>query len=124
MAQIDGPEAGLAILDRLDLDHYRYFHSTRAELRRRADRDDQAHHAYPRALDLAQTKPEQRFLAGQASRDHILRPERTRPRQHMMSATTDGVPIVRRPSTRREGTGVREAAGPAHTASGPCSKRP
>ena len=63
VAQIDGPEAGLAILDRLDLDHYRYFHSTRAELRRRADRDDQAHHAYRRALDLAQTKPEQRFLA-------------------------------------------------------------
>ena len=63
VAQIDGPEAGLAILDRLDLDHYRYFHSTRAELRRRADRDDQAHHAYRRALDLAQTKPEQPFLA-------------------------------------------------------------
>ena len=31
VAEIDGPEAGLAILDRLDLDHYRYFHSTRAE---------------------------------------------------------------------------------------------
>ena len=43
----DGPvsQPGLAILDRLDLDHYRYLHSTRAELRRRADRDDQAHHA-------------------------------------------------------------------------------
>jgi hypothetical protein len=61
VAQIDGPEAGLAILDRLDLDRYRYFHSTRAELRRRADRDDEAHHASRRALDLAQTKPEQRF---------------------------------------------------------------
>ena len=53
VAQIDGPEAGLAFLDRLDLDHYRYLHSTRAELRRRADRDDQAHHASRRALDLA-----------------------------------------------------------------------
>ena len=31
VAQIDGPEAGVAILDRLDLDHYRYFHSTRAD---------------------------------------------------------------------------------------------
>lgn len=30
VAEIDGAEAGLAILDRLDLDHYRYFHSTRA----------------------------------------------------------------------------------------------
>lgn len=65
IAGIDGPEAGLAILDRLDLDldHYRYFHSTRAELLRRAGRDDEAHHAYRRALDLAQTEPEQRFLA-------------------------------------------------------------
>jgi RNA polymerase sigma-70 factor (ECF subfamily) len=63
VAEIDGPEAGLAILDHLDLDHYRYFHSTRAELLRRAGRDGEAHHAYRRALDLAQTEPEQRFLA-------------------------------------------------------------
>jgi RNA polymerase sigma-70 factor (ECF subfamily) len=63
VAQIDGPDAGLAILDQLDLDHYRYFHSTRAELLRRAGRDGEAHDAYRRALDLAQTEPEQRFLA-------------------------------------------------------------
>ena len=63
-AQIDGAEAGLAIPDRPGLDHDRYSHSTRAELLRRAGRADQAHHAYRRALDLAQTKPEQRFLAG------------------------------------------------------------
>ncbi|MEV5477461.1 DUF6596 domain-containing protein [Streptomyces sp. NPDC052207] len=63
VAEIDGPEAGLIVLDRLDLDHYRYFHSTRAELLRRAGRDGEAHRAYRRALDLAQTEPEQRFLA-------------------------------------------------------------
>ena len=63
VAEIDGPEAGLAILDRLDLDHYRYFHSTRAELLRRAGRDGEARLAYRRALDLAQTEPERRFLA-------------------------------------------------------------
>jgi RNA polymerase sigma-70 factor, ECF subfamily len=63
VAEIDGPEAGLAILDRLDLDHYRYFHSTRAGLLRRAGRDAEAHDAYRRALALAQTEPEQRFLA-------------------------------------------------------------
>jgi RNA polymerase sigma-70 factor (ECF subfamily) len=62
VAEIDGPEAGLAILDRLDLDHYRYFHSTRASLLRRAGQHSEAHHAYRRALDLAQTEPEQRFL--------------------------------------------------------------
>ena len=63
VAETDGPEAGLALLDRLDLDHYRYFHSTLAELLRRAGRDGEAHHAYRRALDLARTEPEQRFLA-------------------------------------------------------------
>ena len=57
VAEIDGPEAGLAILDRLDLDHYRYFHSTRADLLRRAGRHSEAHHAYRHALDLAQTEP-------------------------------------------------------------------
>ncbi len=62
VAEIDGPEAGLAILDRLDLDHYRYFHSTRADLLRRAGLPSEAHDAYRRALDLAQTEPEQRFL--------------------------------------------------------------
>jgi RNA polymerase sigma-70 factor (ECF subfamily) len=62
VAEIDGPEAGLAILDRLNLDHYRYFHSTRADLLRRAGRHSEAHQAYQRALDLAQTEPEQRFL--------------------------------------------------------------
>jgi RNA polymerase sigma-70 factor, ECF subfamily len=62
VAEIDGPDAGLAILDRLDLDHYRYFHSTRASLLRRAGRRSEAHQAYRRALDLARTEPEQRFL--------------------------------------------------------------
>jgi RNA polymerase sigma-70 factor, ECF subfamily len=62
VAEIDGPEAGLAILDRLDLGQYRYFHSTRADLLRRAGRPGESHHAYRRALDLAQTEPEQRFL--------------------------------------------------------------
>jgi RNA polymerase sigma-70 factor (ECF subfamily) len=62
VAEIDGPTAGLAILERLDLDHYRYFHSTRADLLRRAGRHGEAHAAYRRALDLAQTEPEQRFL--------------------------------------------------------------
>jgi RNA polymerase sigma-70 factor, ECF subfamily len=53
VAEIDGPEAGLAILARLDLDHYRYFHSTRAELLRRAGRDTDALGGFRRARDLA-----------------------------------------------------------------------
>jgi len=62
VAEIDGPEAGLAILDTLELDHYRYFHSTHAELLRRAGRHSDARLAYQRALDLAQTEPERRLL--------------------------------------------------------------
>jgi RNA polymerase sigma-70 factor, ECF subfamily len=65
VAELEGPEAGLAILDRLDLGHYRYFHSTRAALLRRAGRLDEARQAYQRALELAQTEPEQRFLQDQ-----------------------------------------------------------
>ncbi|HEY3870638.1 MAG TPA: sigma-70 family RNA polymerase sigma factor [Actinocrinis sp.] len=62
VAETQGPEAGLAILDALELDQYRYFHSTRAELLRRAGRVEQARDAYQRALDLAQTDPERRLL--------------------------------------------------------------
>jgi RNA polymerase sigma-70 factor (ECF subfamily) len=62
VAEVDGPEAGLAVLDTLELDHYRYFHSTRADLLRRAGRETVARHAYERALDLAQTDAERRQL--------------------------------------------------------------
>jgi RNA polymerase sigma-70 factor, ECF subfamily len=64
VAELDGPDAGLAILDQLDLGHYRYYHSTRADLLRRTGRDTDARHAYQRALELAQTEPERRFLQG------------------------------------------------------------
>jgi RNA polymerase sigma-70 factor, ECF subfamily len=62
IAEIHGPEAGLAILDTLELGHYRYFHSTHAELLRRAGRHNDARRAYQRALDLARTDFERRFL--------------------------------------------------------------
>jgi RNA polymerase sigma-70 factor (ECF subfamily) len=62
VAELDGPEAALALLDRLELDDYRYYHSTRADLLRRLGRDDQARAAYGRALELTQPGPEQRFL--------------------------------------------------------------
>jgi RNA polymerase sigma-70 factor, ECF subfamily len=64
VAELNGPDAGLAVLDQLDLGHYRYYHSTRADLLHRAGRDTEARHAYQRALKLAHTEPERRFLAG------------------------------------------------------------
>jgi RNA polymerase sigma-70 factor, ECF subfamily len=61
-AELEGPEAGLALLDGLALDDYRYYHSTRADLLRRLGRYDEARSAYTRALELTQPGPEQRFL--------------------------------------------------------------
>jgi RNA polymerase sigma-70 factor (ECF subfamily) len=62
VAEVEGPDAGLALVDRLDLDGYQYFHSTRADLLRRLDRADEARVEYERALELAHTDPERRFL--------------------------------------------------------------
>jgi RNA polymerase sigma-70 factor, ECF subfamily len=62
VAEVDGAEAGLALVDRLDLDGYQYFHSTRADLLRRLSRTDEARTAYELALELARTEPERRFL--------------------------------------------------------------
>jgi RNA polymerase sigma-70 factor (ECF subfamily) len=62
VAEMDGAEAGLALVDRLDLDGYQYFHSTRADLLRRLGRADEARPEYERALELAHTEPERRFL--------------------------------------------------------------
>jgi RNA polymerase sigma-70 factor, ECF subfamily len=62
LAEIEGPEAGLALLDGLDLDDYRYYHSTRADLLRRLGRDEDARAAYSTALELTPPGPEQRFL--------------------------------------------------------------
>jgi RNA polymerase sigma-70 factor (ECF subfamily) len=62
VAELDGPEAGLAVLDGLELEHYRYFHSARADLLRRAGRESEARDAYRRALELAQTEAERRSL--------------------------------------------------------------
>jgi RNA polymerase sigma-70 factor, ECF subfamily len=61
-AELEGPGAGLAMLGGLELDDYRYFHSTRADLLRRLGRNDEARAAYVRALELTQPGPEQRFL--------------------------------------------------------------
>jgi RNA polymerase sigma-70 factor (ECF subfamily) len=62
VAETDGPEAALAIVDRLELDDYRYLHSTRGELLRRLGRQDDARDAYRRALELVHDDAERRLL--------------------------------------------------------------
>lgn len=62
IAQAGSPEAALTIVERLDLNDYQYFHSTRGELLRRLSRTEQARIAYQQALELAYSEPERRFL--------------------------------------------------------------
>ena len=62
VAESDGPETALRIVDALDLGGYRYLHSTRGELLQRLGRTGEAQAAYSRALELAQAEPERRFL--------------------------------------------------------------
>lgn len=62
VAEVEGPAAGLALLDRLALDDYRYLHSTRGELLRRLERTDEARAAYRRALALIDDDAERRLV--------------------------------------------------------------
>ena len=62
VAETEGPDAGLAIVDRLALDDYRYLHSTRGELLRRLGRTDEARDAYRRALALVHDDAERRLI--------------------------------------------------------------
>ncbi|BBX86739.1 RNA polymerase sigma factor [Mycolicibacterium aubagnense] len=62
IAEAGDPERALDLIDALDLGDYRYLPSTRAELLRRLGRTGEARSAFERALALATTDPERRFL--------------------------------------------------------------
>jgi RNA polymerase sigma-70 factor (ECF subfamily) len=62
VAEADGAEEGLRLVDRLELDEYRYLHSTRAELLRRLGRTGEARAAYERALALGPSDHEARWI--------------------------------------------------------------
>lgn len=66
VAMAEGPDAGLALLDVLDADarlaDYHLLPATRADLLRRSGRYDEALPHYRRALELAPSDPERRFL--------------------------------------------------------------
>ena len=66
VAMAGRPERALEIVDDLsgggDLDGYHLLDATRADLLRRAGRNDEAAGAYTRALALAPSEPERRFL--------------------------------------------------------------
>ncbi len=65
LAELDGPEVALAIVDRLDLGGYHAWHVTRAELLRRLGRPDEARTAYDAALALVENTAERAHLVSQ-----------------------------------------------------------
>ena len=64
VAELDGPEVALAILDALDLQRYHAYQAARADLLRRAGDRAGAETAYERAIELANNPAEQAFLRG------------------------------------------------------------
>jgi RNA polymerase sigma-70 factor, ECF subfamily len=62
VAEVDGPAAGLALVEQLDLGRYDVFHAVRADLLRRLDRRDEAAAAYAAAIALTGNVAQRAFL--------------------------------------------------------------
>lgn len=64
VAELDGPEVALAVIDRLEprLAGYHAYHGTRADLLRRLGRGDESRAAYAKAIDLAGNTAETAYL--------------------------------------------------------------
>ncbi|MCX4672780.1 RNA polymerase sigma factor [Streptomyces sp. NBC_01381] len=82
VAEVEGPERALALVDGLALDGYHVFHAVRADLLRRLDRPDEAALAYEAAIARTENAAEQAHLRrGHQSLRHRSAPVRlTRPR--------------------------------------------
>ncbi len=81
VAEVDGPDLALALVDRLPLVGYHAFHATRAELLRRLGRSGEARAAYDRAVELAGNTAEATYLTrrrGQLGGDGRVPTTRTR----------------------------------------------
>jgi RNA polymerase sigma-70 factor (ECF subfamily) len=64
VAMLEGPEAGLVLMDAVagDLDHYHLLHAARADLLRRLGSPVEAAKSYRRAIALVSNDSERRFL--------------------------------------------------------------
>ena len=71
VAEVEGPEAALALVDGLDLGDYYLFHAIRADLLRRLGRDAEAAPAYEAAIARTENAAERAFL--QRSRSALTR---------------------------------------------------
>ena len=70
VAELDGPQVALAVVDGLELPAYAPWHATRADLLRRLGRDDDASRAYAAAIATTQNPAERAWLA--ARRDRLV----------------------------------------------------
>jgi RNA polymerase sigma-70 factor (ECF subfamily) len=62
LAEVDGPDAGLAATDGLDLAEYHLYHAVRADLYARLGRDDETEASYDAALGLVTNAAERAHL--------------------------------------------------------------
>ncbi len=62
VAEVEGPDTALGIVEALDLDQYYLFHAIRADLLRRLGRHAEAAAAYEVAIDCSQNVSEREFL--------------------------------------------------------------
>jgi RNA polymerase sigma-70 factor (ECF subfamily) len=65
VAEVDGPETALALLEAIDLPHYHLLHAVRADVLRRLGRMADAAAAYQAALDTCENAKERDFLERQ-----------------------------------------------------------
>jgi RNA polymerase sigma-70 factor (ECF subfamily) len=71
VAEVEGPEAALALVSGLDLGQYYLFHAIRADLLRRLGRNHEAAAAYGAAIARSENVAERNFL--QRQRDALTR---------------------------------------------------
>jgi RNA polymerase sigma-70 factor, ECF subfamily len=64
VAEVQGPDAALELVDGLDLDGYHVFHAVRADLLRRLGRSSEAAREYHAAIALTENAVERDFLRG------------------------------------------------------------
>jgi RNA polymerase sigma-70 factor (ECF subfamily) len=62
VAEIDGPQVALELIDELPLDHYYLYHAVRADLLRRVGHADQAEAAYSAAIEHTDNATEIAFM--------------------------------------------------------------
>ena len=62
VAEVEGPETALALIDALELDRYYLFHAIRADLLRRMGRSEEAASAYAAAIARTDNMREREFL--------------------------------------------------------------